>query len=786
MRLPYLPFVLGLGLVASDARADDRCGLEDPAIAEAAGPPPRRAAEARTRARGRFLQRPRGGALAGKTVYVSAGHGWVSTGDGWGTQRGNTHRLVEDFISAETISQHLIPYLWDLGAYVVPVRESSMQTEMVIAGRDVPAVLTGAATPFDGATGVELGAGESLTLAIPAPTRGEYDLYASWVQGPDRASDARWTIRHAGGEAEVRVDQRRHGSTWVLLGRWVFDEASEVVVDNDGDAIVSVDAVRLGGGLGHVDRGAGPSGRPAYEDGARYAAQWNGAPASVWDYTTTDGNDDVGSRSRFAAWDHEDGEDAVYVAWHTNAPSPARGTVSFAYGPEPFGDLSQFSGVPGSLELMDAIHTSLIDAIRAGWDPAWQDRGQRTAYFGEVNPNHNPEMPATLIEVAFHDTLEDAEALRDPRFRAIAARAIAHGIARYFAERDGVPLVLPPATPGAVRAVGGRVAWAAVEGATGYRVYQSADGVAFDDGRDVAEPSAALDAPFARVTAVNAGGESRPSRVVGSAGRGQVLVVAGFTRIDGAMLFAEELPGLGVIDRAYEARINDGSHAARYGRALAARGYGFDVATVDALGAIDLGAYEAIVWAAGEELAAPDLGAMLDGGAAVIVSGTEIARLADPALAARLGIAFVADDAGAYAATGAGPLDGLAIDFGDDGPGGYDADACDVLAPAADGAVVLAYDTGGGAAVIAGRAAVLGFPIETIGDEAARAELLARLLATFEVAPDAPPPHETAPAGCCSGGRGGGAATLALIVLLGLTARTRRSNLRPPWPKPSS
>ena len=41
-------------------------------------------------------------------------------------------------------------------------------------------------------------------------------------------------------------------------------------------------------------------------------------------------DDDVGARSRYAAWDHEDGEDAVYVAWHTNAPDPGVGTSSAA------------------------------------------------------------------------------------------------------------------------------------------------------------------------------------------------------------------------------------------------------------------------------------------------------------------------------------------------------------------------------------------------------------------------------------------------------------------------
>ena len=36
---------------------------------------------------------------------------------------------------------------------------------------------------------------------------------------------------------------------------------------------------------------------------------------------------------------------------------------------------------------------------------SWNDRGLRTAYFAEVNPSTNNEIPAALIELAFHDAL---------------------------------------------------------------------------------------------------------------------------------------------------------------------------------------------------------------------------------------------------------------------------------------------------------------------------------------------------------------------------------------------
>ena len=54
-----------------------------------------------------------------------------------------------------------------------------------------------------------------------------------------------------------------------------------------------------------------------------------------------------------------------------------------------------------------------------------RDDGTQQANFGEVRELST--MPGCLIELAFHDNEDDAEALADPRFRRVAARAIAHG-----------------------------------------------------------------------------------------------------------------------------------------------------------------------------------------------------------------------------------------------------------------------------------------------------------------------------------------------------------------------
>ena len=73
-------------------------------------------------------------------------------------------------------------------------------------------------------------------------------------------------------------------------------------------ATLSADVVRIGGGAGLIDRGGGVHDRPMFELCSRYHAQLAGAPLSVYATAGSDRNDDISTRSRFAAWDHEPGE----------------------------------------------------------------------------------------------------------------------------------------------------------------------------------------------------------------------------------------------------------------------------------------------------------------------------------------------------------------------------------------------------------------------------------------------------------------------------------------------
>lgn len=774
------------------------------------------------------------GALSGKSVYLSQGHGWTwnPTLGRWATQRGNTWGAVEDFLNAESMNQFLIPYLENAGATVFPVREADNNPHMVIVDNDdapdgpsgtyeefgswetstapgfshLGESLESGINPFAYGTTryawAEPG-GTSLVRFTPEiPEAGYYSVSVSYAASPNRVTDALFRVVHPGAVTSIRVNQRSHGSTWVRLGTFYFEKgrdpargAVELLSDSassDGTLVVSADAVKFGGGIGLLRRGTGSgvangptSGRPRFEENARYSVQFNGAPVSVYDWNTgDDGTDDVSSRSRYAAWQHEEGEDAVYISWHTNAPSPGKGTSTYVYGTnEPNGQYL-FSGVEGSDVLAEFVHNEVVSDIQAGYDAGWRDLGLYSAWFGELNPDHNPEMPSMLIEVGFHDTESECYQLQDPQHRVLVARAIYQGIVRYFAWKDGVQPVFVPETPRQFRVqtyANGitRLSWAppptddlGVLGdvATGYRVYSSRDGRAFDDGVDVGnvyfhdvtdllpgEPR------FFRVTATNNGGEGFPTPTLGSmrdsSGKRGTIVVSDFSRLDRGLLIHEDLSAFsnGTVTRMNLQRMNRFDFVVEHGLALAAHHMPFDSAWSDVpLLAEELGSYLLVDWISGEQSSGQGtfsseelsrLADVRDAGVALLASGSEIGwdlveqgdEVTRAAFEALFEVSYVGDDAETYQAI----LDtGVAFSFDDGMHGSYDVDYPDIVLPLNGGAAVVTYagvTSGVAGAVWSGQdrgpVAFLGFPFETVWPEEARHTLMGVLMNRLEVSP---------------------------------------------------
>jgi hypothetical protein len=159
----------------------------------------------------------------------------------------------------------------------------------------------------------------------------------------------------------------------------------------------------------------------------------------------------------------------------------------------------------------------------------------------------------------------------------------------------------------------------------------------------------------------------------------------------------------------------------------------------------DLTAFPVVVWLLGDESSAdrslsPDeqqiLLDYLAAGGSLIVSGSDTAwDLAGSASGATFleqcfGAELLADDSGSLAASGEGPLAGVA-GFTYAGPGApYAEDWPDALTAAPSGEVLLRYGSGSAAAVgIAGQAALVGFPLELVDSDADRASVVKALVA---------------------------------------------------------
>jgi hypothetical protein len=768
-------------------------------------------------------------ALSGKQMFMSQAHGFIDydSGAAWSTQRGITHGIVEDFVNAEAVNQYLLQYLRNAGAQLFTLREFDRNPQLRIVDN-----ADGAAFPANGSY-LESGApgafansglqgfhnfqapyaptddpfrsgGSDRLLTTSAsetaratwtpviPAAGDYDVYVSYTRnGTQRASDAHYIVNHSGGSTHLRVNQERHGWVWVHLGRFHFESGADpargsVVLANDSAEVgqtVSADAVRFGGGMGDIqgEFHGTLSGRPRWEEGARYYTQYQGASSSVY------AGGDVSARSKFAAWENYEGqEDSLYLSWHSNAfNGAARGTNSYIYSANPpDGSYDPNQSSPGSAALAAAVHNEMIADIRAAWDPAWQDRGLRSAYFGEINPAYNNEMPSVLLEVAFHDNVDDATALAHPRFRQLLARAIYQGIVKYFAQRDAIAAKLLPEPPQAVAvqvtgATSALVSWEAPpsggvygDPATCYRVYRSTNGRGFDEGTETTATSLVLDdlvagqLNYLQVSACNDGGESLPSETLvvrtSTLPLRRVLLVEGFDRLDRSQLIVENDADLGgLVDRMFLERMNPRDDLVYYGEALAAIGVPLESAANEAIAngriALNTAAHSAVLWELGEESTLDEtfsaaeqarVTSYLANGGRLLVAGAEIGWDLDWLGSGtdrafyndELGADYVNDDGSAtniVHGASAGIFAGLAGIGFETGAGlRYGVDYPDSIAPLANGIVALHYT---GAAFNAAvqtdngtwRSLNFGFPVAAISDGAQRAEVLRRALIFF-------------------------------------------------------
>lgn len=724
------------------------------------------------------------GSLTGKSVFLSQSHGWYYNDSltSWVTQRGNTNDIVEDFINAEAINQYLVHYLHNAGAGVYTCRERDMNTDEHIIDNDAAGYDdSGDWTVVSGSSGIYgtdarrhpvTASGHGWAEWTCTPVSADwYEVYV-WYKGDSTAStDARFTISHNGGDTLIIQNQQRDGWTFKSLGRYFFDPSDPagyrcVTLSTEGSdpsKFVIADAVRFGGGMGSIPDPV-VSGRPRWEESGRYFAEFMGCD--------TCGTSTVSSMPKYAKWENESWEDSLYFSWHTNAPNPGTGTSTYIHDTAP---------VVNSDILQDWVHTEVINDIRAGYDPSWTDRGQRSANFGEVNSAYNDEMPALLIELAFHDTPGDALYLKDPKFRMLSARAIYQGFEKFFAWKDGRSPLLLPEPPEDFRVVNignglVRLSWSAPpynigddllgDPATGYRVYVSETGNGFADALFTANTTMDLgpfspgDIRYFRVSATNAGGESfaTPTLAVKipETGTGvNLLIVDAFDRIDRYALIPQYESGpLGTDLRMFLDRMQTFNYAVTHARAAAVFPGGFDSSVNEAVGdgLISLAGYVAVDWIAGEESTVDEtvsdteqavLIDFMDAGGGVFISGAELAWDLDYYGSASdqdfcnnyLKIDYWVDDAGAaiIEPVSGGIFDGLpGIQFDYDLYEIYAAEYPDGVSVSSGSQAAMVYDGSSYAAAVTFdgdyRCVTLTMPFETILSAADRADVMDRVL----------------------------------------------------------
>lgn len=769
------------------------------------------------------------GALSGVVVFCAAGHGWTAGTSSWSTQRGLLYSMVEDYGNIDQLN-FFVNYCYNAGAVVVPFRPVGNQPLEIVLDNDDPGVtFTGSWT--NSTTAAEYYENNVTTSGVRyryttssqtetataryTPTITQSDFYPVYCWTRDNTDRVLQTYRihHSGGTAVVKIDHTRVGKGWMWLGTFYFEAGTGGYVEISNQSTttpastVVADAIRFGCGIGDVV-GEGPgavSGYPRDEEAQRYWAQSEagihavGLPTSIWNRSTDDSSENVGTAARWAAvMNRQDINDdrwrRIYLEFHSNATDGvARGTVALVTSPCP-NYCPTANQVSYATVIGEKVEADMV-AQNSLWEYPWTTRGNVYASsYGAINTaNNGDEFDATILEVAFHDNLQDAAIMRNARARDAVAKSSMQSIVKFLNSLpgSGVPLVYLPDPPETVRAThdgSGNIvlSWtagparptypASGDVPTGYKVYRSTNGYGFGNAVDAGNVLSTTigDVPantvtYFRVAAYNAGGESMPSRTVAvrraASGASPVLIVDGYDRVSRQQNDVQVIP-LGSMERVIARKTNSFDYAVQHATALAAAGVAFDGVDHNAVidGTVALGNYRAVVWILGRESSADKtfdsveqglISTYLSAGGRLFASGSEIAYELDSLDVARsfyrdtLRAAYVADSSGTYEVSGAGGVlsDIGTFNFSPASGAAYDAKTPDVITPQSGAVTIASYtSTGTPAAGIqydsgTYRLIMFGFPFETISSESVRAAIMQRsmnYLLETPGCPDAP------------------------------------------------
>ncbi|MEG0518115.1 MAG: xanthan lyase [Bacteroidales bacterium] len=486
--------------------------------------------------------------LQGKHLAVWQSHGYYYDQplQRWEWQRARIFQTVEDLYTQSYVLPFLVPMLENAGANVLLPRERDSQIYEVIVDNDNAA---GGYTEMMGENAKSNGensgntsrasspqaawrTGNSAGFANPRPFYlfaenpfslgtyriypaqkskqqtpgrpiaqwlptipqvGEYAVYVAYKTLPESANAVYYTVKHAAGETNLKVNQQMGGGTWIYLGTFPFaagkTEQGVYLASNTTDSkkLITADAVKFGGGMGNIARKPSEqgvteniksssgqhskvtqigyevepetSGYPRFTEGARYWLQWAGFADSVYSYSKNmnDYNDDYMSRGRWVNTisggskknPHYNGLNIpvdIAFAFHTDAGTfltdSIVGTLAiytrYSNGSDQYPDGNSRLT---AREMNDIIQTQIVDDIRAQFEPQWSRRGLWDRSYAE---SRTPNVPSMLLELLSHQNFADMKYGLDPSFRFTVSRAIYKGMVKYLSEVNGTNYVIQP------------------------------------------------------------------------------------------------------------------------------------------------------------------------------------------------------------------------------------------------------------------------------------------------------------------------------------------------------
>jgi RHS repeat-associated protein len=87
---------------------------------------------------------------------------------------------------------------------------------------------------------------DSFAWTLNVSSAATYEVYARWTAHPNRASNAKYTVIHAGGQDTVTLNQQANTGAWQLIGTYAFNAGpATVTLSDDANGYVIADAVML-------------------------------------------------------------------------------------------------------------------------------------------------------------------------------------------------------------------------------------------------------------------------------------------------------------------------------------------------------------------------------------------------------------------------------------------------------------------------------------------------------------------------------------------------------------